>query len=306
MPHAPTPPDLPRLRGALRADVPLAPLTWLRVGGPAALLANPADADDLATLRRVLPPSTPLLAMGVASNLLVRDGGIDAAVVRLGGPLARIAVEGDILIAGAGALDQGVARAAARAGIAGLEWLIGIPGTIGGAVRMNAGAFGGETAERLLWVEAMDETGAVHRLTPDDIGFAYRKSGLDRHLVVLRAALQGTIGDKDSIVTRMEAIKAERAESQPIRVATGGSTFKNPNGHKAWRLIDRAGCRGWRRGGAVVSTKHCNFLVNEEGASAADLEGLGEAVRAAVCRATGVDLEWEIVRLGTPALEAAI
>ncbi|MCB1885397.1 MAG: UDP-N-acetylmuramate dehydrogenase [Geminicoccaceae bacterium] len=292
--------DLPPLRGVVREGVGLAPLTWLRVGGTADLVVNPADAGDLAGLRRALPAGTPLLPMGVASNLLVRDGRLPGVVVRLGGPLARIQAEGTTVIAGAGALDQTVARAAAKAGIAGLEWLIGIPGTVGGAVRMNAGAFGGETAGRLLWAEVMDGDGGVHRLTPAEIGFSYRESGLGPGLVVLRAAFAGTASDPAPVLARMDAIRAEREASQPVRVATGGSTFKNPEGQKAWRLVDRAGCRGLRLGRATVSEKHCNFLVNTGGATAAEVEGLGEDVRRRVKDATGVTLEWEIVRVGEP------
>lgn len=295
-------PDLvPELRGSLRRDVPLAPLTWLRVGGPAAWMFQPADAEDLAALLAALPPETPVLPMGVASNLLVRDGGVDAIVVRFGGPLAKIEVEGELVLAGAGALDQRVAQAAQRAGLAGLEFLIGIPGTIGGAVRMNAGAFGGETRDRLVWAEALDRKGALHRLDAAELGFAYRRSSLPKDWIVVRAGLRGEPGDPAAILARMEAIRAEREAAQPLKVATGGSTFKNPPGRKAWQLIDAAGCRGLRLGAAMVSEKHCNFLINTGGASAAEIEGLGELVRSKVQEASGVTLEWEIVRIGRPA-----
>jgi UDP-N-acetylmuramate dehydrogenase len=296
---------LPLVRGSLRRDVPLAPLTWLRVGGPADCVFQPADAEDLAAFLAELPADLPgVLPMGVASNLLVRDGGIPGVVVRFGGPLARVEiVAGDTVVAGAGALDQRVAQGAQRAGLAGLEFLIGIPGTVGGAVRMNAGAFGGETKDRLLWAEALDRRGTLHRLTGAELGFAYRTSTLPKDWIVVRAAFQGTPGESPAaILARMEAIKAEREAAQPLRVATGGSTFKNPPGHKAWKLIDAAGGRGLRLGTAMVSEKHCNFLINTGGASAAEIEALGELVRQRVRERSGVALEWEIVRIGRPAV----
>lgn len=292
---------LPRLRGVLRRDVALAPLTWLRVGGPAELLFQPADAEDLAAFLAALPPEVPVLPMGVASNLLVRDGGVEGAVVRFGGPLARVEVEGDLVLAGAGALDQRVAQAAQRAGLAGLEFFIGIPGTVGGAVRMNAGAFGGETKDRLVWAEALDRAGRLHRLTHAELGFAYRKSALPPDWIVTRAAFRGTPAEPEAVLARMEAIRVEREAAQPLKVATGGSTFKNPPGHKAWQLIDAAGCRGFRLGAAMVSEKHCNFLINTGGASAAEVEALGELVRERVRERSGVVLEWEVVRIGRPA-----
>ena len=292
---------LPPLRGALRHDVPLGPLTWLRVGGPAAHLFQPADQEDLAAFLAALPKGVPVLPMGVASNLLVRDGGVDGVVVRFGGPLAKVAVEGDLVVAGAGALDQRVAQEAQRAGLAGLEFLIGIPGTVGGAVRMNAGAFGGETKDRLVWAEVLDRDGRLHRLANADLGFAYRRSALPAGHVVVRAAFRGEPGDPDAVLARMNAIRAEREAAQPLRVATGGSTFKNPPGHKAWQLIDAAGCRGLRLGAAMVSEKHCNFLLNTGGATADDVERLGELVRQRVRDQSGVDLEWEVIRIGRPA-----
>jgi UDP-N-acetylmuramate dehydrogenase len=293
-------PDLPPLRGGLRHDVALAPLTWLRVGGPAAAIATPADADDLAAFLCALDPAVPVLAMGVASNLLVRDSGVAGVVVRFGGALARIELGDGVVVAGAGALDQRVATLAGRAGWSGLEFMIGIPGTIGGAVRMNAGAFGGETGERLLWAEVLDRTGRRDRLGAGELGFAYRQSALPAGWIVLRAAFAVTAGDTERVMARMNAIRAEREAAQPIRAATGGSTFKNPPGAKAWRLIDAAGCRGLRLGRAMVSEKHCNFLINTGGATAAELEALGEEVRARVRRTCGVSLDWEIVRVGRP------
>ncbi len=292
------------LRGNMRSNVPLAPLTWFRVGGPAARLFQPADLGDLGSLLAATPAATPVLPMGVASNMLIRDGGIAGIVVRMGGPLARIEIEGSLLIAGAGALDQKVAQVAARAGLAGLEFLIGIPGTIGGAVRMNAGAFGGETKDRLAWAEALDRTGELHRLSNAELGFAYRRSALPEDWIVVRAAFALEPGDAGAIADRMAAIKAEREAVQPIRVATGGSTFKNPPGERAWQLIDKAGCRGLRHGAAMVSDKHCNFLINTGGASAAELEALGDIVRDRVAAECGISLEWEIKRLGEASPDA--
>jgi UDP-N-acetylmuramate dehydrogenase len=292
--------DLPPLRGTLRRDVPLAPLTWLRTGGPAEALFQPADVDDLAAFLAALPPAVPVTPMGVASNLLVRDGGIAGVVVRFGGALAKVAVEGDLVVAGAGALDQRVAQEAQRAGLAGLEFLIGIPGTVGGAVRMNAGAFGGETKDRLVWAEALDRAGVLHRLDNAALGFVYRKSALPPDWIVVRAAFRGEPGDPEPILARMQAIRSEREAAQPLRVATGGSTFKNPPGRKAWQLIDAAGCRGLRLGAAMVSEKHCNFLINTGGASAEEVERLGETVRARVKDRSGVELEWEVIRIGRP------
>ena len=291
--------SLPTSRGSLRRDVPLAPLTWLRVGGPAEAVFQPADAEDLAALLQHLPAGVPVLPMGVASNLLVRDGGLAGVVIRFGGPLARIEVEGDTVVAGAGALDQRVAQVAQRAGLAGLEFFIGIPGTIGGAVRMNAGAFGGETKDRLLWAEALDRQGGLHRLGAAELGFAYRRSALPAGWIVTRAAFGGECAAPEAILARMDAIRAQREAAQPLRVATGGSTFKNPPGHKAWQLIDAAGCRGLRLGAAMVSEKHCNFLINTGGATADEVERLGELVRQRVREHSGVELEWEVIRIGS-------
>ena len=292
---------LPPPRGTLRRDVPLGPLTWLRVGGPAEALFQPADAEDLARFLAALPAGVPVVPMGVASNLLVRDGGIDGVVVRFGGPLARVVVEDGLILAGAGALDQRVAQEAQRAGLAGLEFLVGIPGTVGGAVRMNAGAFGGETRDRLVWAEALDRGGRLHRLANAELGFAYRRSALPPDWIVVRAAFRGEPAEPDAILARMNAIRVEREAAQPLRVATGGSTFKNPPGHKAWQLIDAAGCRGLRLGAAMVSDKHCNFLLNTGGATAEEVERLGELVRHRVREHSGVELEWEVIRIGRAA-----
>ena len=292
--------SLPPLQGRIRRDLPLAPRTWFRTGGPAALFFEPASLDDLRTLLANRPAGVEVLPIGVASNVLIRDGGLAGVVVRLSGPLARVRIEDGLVLAGAGASDRNVAIKAAEAGIAGLEFLIGVPGTLGGAVRMNAGAFGGETAAVVDHVVALDADGRVQRLSAAELGFAYRHSELPAGWIVVEVALRGAPGEPERIRAHMHQIKTAREVSQPLRVATGGSTFKNPDGHKAWQLIDAAGCRGLALGGAMVSDKHCNFLVNTGDASAADLEALGEAVRARVQAASGIALEWEIHRLGQP------
>jgi UDP-N-acetylmuramate dehydrogenase len=259
---------------------------------------HPADAEDLAAFMQALDKDVPILAMGVGSNLLVRDGGLRGVVVRLGGPLAKLVVEDRLLVAGAGALDQRVAKAAQQAGLAGIEFLVGIPGTIGGAVKMNAGAFGGETRERLVWADTVGRDGQVRRLDNAALGFSYRRSALPEDAIVLRAAFALEPGDPALIQERMDAIRAERETAQPLRVATGGSTFKNPQGQRAWQLVDNAGCRGLVHGHAMVSDKHCNFLINRGGASAREIEELGEMVRSRVQDNSGVALAWEIIRVG--------
>jgi UDP-N-acetylmuramate dehydrogenase len=298
---------LPLVRGRLRTQVPLAPRTWLRVGGPADAIFQPADLDDLTLFLRAKPREVPVTPLGVASNVLVRDGGLEGVVVKLAGPLAEVEVDGDRLTVGAGATDRMIAITAQRAGLSGLEFFIGIPGTLGGAVRMNAGAFGGETAAVVERVMALDPTGARHELRAAELGFGYRHSALPEGWIAIGAVLRGVPGDERAIRARMLAIKAEREAAQPLHVATGGSTFKNPPGHKAWQLIDAAGCRGLRHGKAMVSDKHCNFLINTGNATAAELEELGEMVRDRVLAASGVALEWEIHRVGRPVrdLEAA-
>jgi UDP-N-acetylmuramate dehydrogenase len=294
--------QLPPVRGRIRAQVPLAARTWLRVGGPAEAIFQPADAEDLGAFLKAKPQGIAVTPLGVASNILVRDGGLDGVVVKLAGSLAEVEVKGDRLVVGAGATDRMIAITAQKAGLSGLEFFIGIPGTMGGAVRMNAGAFGGETAEVVERVIALDPAGRRHELAASELGFAYRHSGLPEGWIALAAVLRAVPGDEGAIRARMLAIKSEREAAQPLRVATGGSTFKNPPGHKAWQLIDAAGCRGLRRGKAVVSDKHCNFLINTGGASAAELEELGEMVRARVQAQSGVALEWEIHRIGRPLL----
>jgi len=291
------------VRGRLRAEAPLDRVSWFRVGGPAEVLFTPADRDDLLDFLVALPPDVPVTVLGVCSNVLIRDGGIDGVVIRLGRAFAGIAARGENVHAGGAALDLNVARVARDAGIAGLEFLSGVPGTIGGAVRMNAGAYGREIGDVVVSVDAVDARGRVHALGRDDIAFDYRRTSLPEDWLCLGAVLAGHADSPAAIDARMAAIAAQREESQPIRSRTGGSTFANPpadiaGGAKAWQLIDRAGCRGLRRGGAMVSEQHCNFLVNTGEATAADLEDLGEEVRRRVRETSGVELEWEIRRLG--------
>jgi len=295
---------LPPVRGRLRAGASLANVSWFRVGGAAEVLFVPADADDLAHFLEARPAQVPVTVIGVCSNLLIRDGGVDGVVIRLGRGFAGIEVEGNRIAAGAAALDLYVARAACQAGLGGLEFLSGVPGTIGGALRMNAGAYGREMIDAVEGAWAIDAGGRLQVLTRDDLAFRYRGCGVPDDWIFTEALLCGTPGDGGDIARRMAAINEERAASQPIRERTGGSTFANPPGAKAWQLIERAGCRGLRRGGAVVSPRHCNFLVNTGDATAADLEWLGEEVRRRVQEATGVTLEWEIRRIGRHRTEA--
>ena len=292
---------LPKVRGRLTADAPLAQVTWFRVGGPAEVMFRPADIDDLSAFLAAKPPEVAVTVIGVASNLLVRDGGIKGVVVRLGRGFVEIETERDIITAGAGALDLNVALAAREAGIAGVEFLSGIPGTVGGGLRMNAGAYGSEFKDVLQNATALDGTGGRHELSLADLRLTYRHSGIPADWIFVAARLKGTPGDKLAIARRMAEIQEAREQSQPIRAKTGGSTFANPRGHKAWQLIDEAGCRGIRRGGAMISDKHANFLINTGDAPAADIEGLGEEVRARVLAKTGITLEWEIKRVGVPA-----
>ncbi|HSA81183.1 MAG TPA: UDP-N-acetylmuramate dehydrogenase [Geminicoccaceae bacterium] len=297
---------LPPVRGRYRTQVPLAPRTWLRVGGPAEVVFQPADAADLAGFLKGKPAEIAVTPIGVASNLLVRDGGLEGVVLRFGGPLSEVEVDDERLRVGAGATDRMIAIQAMKAGLSGLEFLIGIPGTLGGAVRMNAGAFGGETAEVVERVVALDPSGRRYQLAAAELGFGYRHSALPADWIVIGAVLRATEGDPRAIEARMRAIKAEREASQPLHVATGGSTFKNPPGQKAWQLIDAAGCRGLRHGRAMVSDKHCNFLINTGGATAAELEKLGERVRARVSEHSAIALDWEIHRVGRPAPDASL
>ena len=297
---------LPALRGRVQAAAQLGPATWFRVGGPADLLVRPADADDLCALLAVLPHEVPVTAIGAASNLIVRDGGVHGVVVRLARGFSDIVIEADGIVAGAACLDVTVAEQAAAAGLGGLEFLSGIPGSIGGAVAMNAGAYGGDIAGCLDWADIATRDGQLVRLPAARLALAYRHAALPPGGIVLRARLRATPGDAGLIAARMAAIRDSREATQPTRARTGGSTFRNPassasGGMKAWELIDSAGCRGLRRGGAAVSEKHCNFLLNTGDATAADIEGLGETVRARVLAASGVELAWEIRRIGVPA-----
>jgi UDP-N-acetylmuramate dehydrogenase len=292
---------LPPLRGRMQADAPLAPTTWFRAGGAAEVLVRPADAQDLAQFLHALPLDVPVHVIGAGSNMIVRDGGLPGVTMRLARGFSAITAESGGLIAGAASLDVTVAEHAAVAGLTGLEFLCGIPGSIGGAVAMNAGAYGGELADVLDWVEVVTRSGEQRRLSAADLAFAYRHSALPPGAVVVRARLRAVPGTPAIIAGRMAEIRATREASQPIRARTGGSTFRNPDGMKAWELIDAAGCRGMTRGGAMVSDKHCNFLINTGKATAADIEGLGEEVRRRVHAATGVTLEWEIRRVGVPA-----
>ncbi|MGI4954323.1 MAG: UDP-N-acetylmuramate dehydrogenase [Janthinobacterium lividum] len=291
---------LPPLRGRVQADAPLAPTTWFRVGGPAEALVRPSSAADLAQFLAALPLEIPLTVLGAASNLIVRDGGIAGVVVRLARGFGEISVEADGVVAGAACLDATVAEHAAAAGLAGLEFLSGIPGSVGGAVAMNAGAYGGDVAACLDWAEVVTRSGEAVRLPARALSFAYRHAGLPVGAVVTRARFRAQPGDAATIAGRMATIRASREATQPVRARTGGSTFRNPPGQKAWELIDAADGRGLVRGGAQVSEKHCNFLLNTGDATAADLEGLGEELRRRVQAASGVSLEWEIKRLGVP------
>jgi UDP-N-acetylmuramate dehydrogenase len=290
---------LPKLRGRLLPNQSLAELTWFRVGGPAQVLCLPEDEADLSYLLTELPGEYAVTVIGLGSNLIVRDGGIAGVVVRLGRGFSDIVVEPDHRVrAGAAVPDVKVARAAQEAGIAGLSFLRGIPGAIGGALRMNAGAYGGETKDRLISARGVDARGAVHEYTNAEMGFSYRHCGVPDGVIFTQALFQGEAGDREQIAAEMDKITESREATQPVKSRTGGSTFKNPPGHKAWQLIDAAGCRGLRVGGAQVSELHCNFLINLGDASAADIETLGETVRARVKAHSGVDLEWEIKRIG--------
>ncbi len=292
---------LPAIRGRVQAGAALGPASWFRVGGPAEFLLRPADVDDLADFLRGLPLEMPVTVIGAASNLIIRDGGIPGAVIKLARGFGDVSVQEDGIIAGAAALDVTVAEHAAAAGLKGLEFLSGIPGSIGGAVAMNAGAYGGDIAEVLDWAEVVMRSGEIVRMSAAQLALSYRHANLPADAVVTQARLRATPGDGQMIAARMAEIRASREATQPVRARTGGSTFANPPAQKAWELIDAAGCRGLARGAAQVSELHCNFLLNHGGATAADLEGLGEEVRERVAAASGVSLRWEIKRIGVPA-----
>ncbi len=291
-------------RGRVRADADLGKATWFQTGGLAEVLFRPDDTDDLADFLKNCPKDIPLTILGVGSNLLVRDGGIEGVVIRLGRGFATCYSQGDTLVVGAGCLNANATVIAQQYGIGGLEFLSGIRGTIGGALAMNAGAYGVETKDILVKAEAVDPQGNKHTLTPADMGYSYRHCSLPEGWVFTHAVLQGRAENPEKIATRMEQIARERNATQPVRARTGGSTFKNPAGHKAWKLIDEAGCRGLRVGGAQMSELHCNFMINTGTATSHDLETLGERVRARVFEHSGIMLEWEIKRLGVPLAQA--
>ena len=293
---------LPEVRGRLEANAPLAELTWFRAGGPADVLFTPADEADLAAFLKGAPRDVPVYVIGVGSNLLVRDGGVAGVVIRLGRGFAEITEEpGHRIRAGTAALDVRVARFALEKSIDSLTFLRGIPGTIGGALRMNAGAYGGETKDILIEARAVDRSGAIHVLANADMKYTYRHCGAPEDLVFTQALFQGRAGDPAEISAAMDKITESREATQPIKSRTGGSTFKNPPGHKSWQLIDSAGMRGFAVGPAKVSELHCNFLINEGGATGAQIEELGETVRARVKATSGIELDWEIKRIGLKA-----
>ncbi|MBL8908961.1 MAG: UDP-N-acetylmuramate dehydrogenase [Rhizobiales bacterium] len=298
---------LPVVRGRLEPDAELAPLTWFRAGGKAEVLFAPADESDLAQFLSATPADIPVYVIGVGSNLLVRDGGVPGVVIRLGKGFSHVEGAGHHRIrAGAAALDVRVARVALDLGITGLTFLRGIPGTIGGALRMNGGAYGGETKDVLVEARAVDRSGGAHVLTNADMQYSYRHCGAAEDLIFTEALFQGRPGDPNEISAAMDAITQSRESTQPIKSRTGGSTFKNPPGMKSWQLIDAAGLRGFSIGPAKVSELHCNFLINEGDATAAQIEELGETIRRRVRENSGVELEWEIKRIGLPAEPAAL
>jgi UDP-N-acetylmuramate dehydrogenase len=291
---------LPPVRGTYTYNAALKDLVWFRSGGAAEILFRPADAEDLATFLAARSLDLPLGVIGVGSNLLVRDGGVPGVVIRLPSSFGKVVVDSGQIRAGAAALDSAVARAAADSGIAGLEFLRGIPGTIGGALKMNAGCYGREVKDIFVEATAIDGKGNKHILKPADMSFVYRKSQVPEDFIFVEALFEGSKDDPAAIRARMDALMAQRETAQPVKSRTGGSTFKNPPGRNAWQLIEEAGCRGLSRGEAEVSEKHCNFLINTGNASSADIEALGEEVRRRVKEKFGIDLEWEIKRVGVP------
>jgi UDP-N-acetylmuramate dehydrogenase len=290
--------QMPGLRGSLASHAPMAGLSWFRTGGPAQVFFEPADESDLAYFLAHLDPAIPILALGAGSNILVRDGGIEGVVIRLGKSFQEVTIEGLFLHVGAGCLDVKLASAAAKAGLAGVAFFRGIPGTIGGALRMNAGAYGSETKNVLVSCRCVDRNGKIVELSNADMGFSYRHCAVAEDVIFTNAVFAGSPGDSQAILAEMAEITKARAETQPVNTRTGGSTFKNPPGHQAWELIDKAGCRGLALGDAQVSKLHCNFLINRGAARGADLESLGEMVRARVLETSGKALEWEILRVG--------
>ncbi len=293
--------SLPPVRGKLLRDEPLGPFTWFRVGGAADVLFIPADADDLADFLKALDPAVPVTVLGVGSNVIVRDGGVEGVVIRLAGrPFAGITTEGHTITAGAGALDAMVAKASAKAGLAGLEFYAGIPGTIGGALTMNAGCYGSETKDILVSARGLTRAGQWVDYALADFGYTYRHSEAPADIIWIEAVYRGTPDAPEGVAARIAEITARRETTQPIREKTGGSTFKNPPGHSSWKLVDEAGWRGKPFGGAKFSELHSNFMINFNDATAADIEGLGNAVREDVQSKLNVNLEWEIKRIGRP------
>lgn len=298
---------LPEVRGRLRANVSLAPVTWFRVGGPAEVMFTPADTDDLSAFLAAVPGDVPVTVVGIGSNLLVRDGGVPGVVIRLAKGFREVErLAGDRLRVGAATPDKHLAAAALEQELAGFAFYHGIPGSIGGALRMNAGANGHETRERLIEVNAVTRDGRKINLSNAEMGFSYRHSSAPDDVIFTHAIYQGTPAPRSEIEAAMAEVQDHRERAQPIREKTGGSTFKNPDGHKAWQLIDAAGCRGLQVGGAQMSEMHCNFLINTGAATAADIENLGETVRARVKANSGVELNWEIRRIGVPADERPV
>jgi UDP-N-acetylmuramate dehydrogenase len=296
---------LPAVRGKLLHDEPLAPFTWFRVGGNADVLFIPADAEDLSAFLKGLDPAVPVTILGVGSNVIVRDGGVEGVVIRLAGrAFAGIVTEGETITAGAGALDAMVARASAKAGLSGLEFYAGIPGTVGGALVMNAGCYGSETKDILVSARGVTRHGELRDFSLEDFGYSYRHNDYDEDILWIEATFRGSPDDPEAVAARIAEITARRETTQPIREKTGGSTFKNPPGHSSWKLVDEAGWRGRLHretgGGAMFSELHSNFMINPGEATAADIEGLGETVRAEVQSKLGVNLEWEIKRIGRP------
>ncbi len=292
---------LPPLRGSLSYHVSLAPYSWFRVGGPADLLFAPEDENDLSVFLSALPSDVPVLVLGLGSNLLVRDGGFRGVAIKLGKGFQAIATDDQHRVtAGAGAADVKVARMAAEAGIAGLSFLRGIPGTIGGALRMNGGAYGGETKDVFVSARGVDRSGLVHAFNHAAMGFTYRHCAVADDIIFTEAVLQGRPGESAAILAEMNVITEARSATQPVNTRTGGSTFRNPHGYKAWELVDQAGFRGFKKGGAEVSPLHTNFLIAHEGAKASDIEALGEEIRSRVFEQSGIRLEWEIKRVGEP------
>lgn len=289
---------LPNVRGRYTENGSLSKTTWFRVGGPAEVVFKPADVEDLRLFMKEKPKDVPVQVIGVGSNLLVRDGGVKGVVIRLGKGFSSIYVDGNTIEVGAAVHDRNVAITSQEEGIGGLEFFCGIPGTVGGALRMNAGCYGTEVKDVLRSAKAMDSQGNIHVLTPEECGFSYRKSSVPKDWIFLSASFEGHASTSEAVGKKIDEMLSQRESSQPVKSRTGGSTFANPDGHKAWELIDKAGCRGLTVGGAQMSEMHCNFMINTGTATATDLEQLGETVRSRVKETSGVDLRWEIQRIG--------